>query len=190
MPGAPDPLYVAARCALLDALEAMRAHLDSVIVVGAQAVYIHTGEAELAVAPYTTDSDLALDPTLLGPKPLIEDLLTSAHFRPSASDVGAWTKEMLVDGYPRQMVVDLLVPQSIGGAGRRAARIAPHGKRVARKVAGLEGILIDKDIHEIASLDTTDTRTHRVAGRRSRRFARRQALQDCRTIWRDDAPKR
>lgn len=45
MPGAPDPLYVAARRGLLDALDAVSHHLDAVILAGAQAVYIHTGEA-------------------------------------------------------------------------------------------------------------------------------------------------
>lgn len=60
--GEPDPLYVAARCVLLDALEAIRDHLDALVLVGAQAIYIHAGEAELAVAPYTTDGDLAIDP--------------------------------------------------------------------------------------------------------------------------------
>ena len=45
MPGEPDPQYVRARCVLLDAADALAAHLDSVVLVGAQAVYLHTGEA-------------------------------------------------------------------------------------------------------------------------------------------------
>ena len=48
MPGAPDLLYVLARKALLDAAEALAAHLDSIVLVGTQAVYVHTGEADLA----------------------------------------------------------------------------------------------------------------------------------------------
>jgi hypothetical protein len=71
MNGAPDPLYVAARVALLDALEALGEQRRAVVLVGAQAVYLHTGEATVAVAPYTTDADLAIDPSLLqaSPKP-------------------------------------------------------------------------------------------------------------------------
>ena len=61
--GAPDPLYVAARRTLLDALEAVEMQLDALVLVGAQAVYLHTGEGDLAVAPYTTDADL-VGPTL------------------------------------------------------------------------------------------------------------------------------
>lgn len=37
------PEYVAARRVLLDALEALKDHLPSLILVGAQAVYHHTG---------------------------------------------------------------------------------------------------------------------------------------------------
>ncbi len=46
MSGAPDPLYVRARAALLDAADALAAHLHAIVLVGAQAVYVHTGEAD------------------------------------------------------------------------------------------------------------------------------------------------
>ena len=66
MLGAPDPVYVRARRVLLDALDALREHRGAVLLVGAQAIYLHTGEVDLAVAPYTSDADLALNPTVLG----------------------------------------------------------------------------------------------------------------------------
>ncbi|MDQ3317355.1 MAG: hypothetical protein M3522_08510 [Actinomycetota bacterium] len=68
MPGEsvpPDPLYALARGVLLDALEALNDQGDAVVLVGAQAVYLHTGAAELAVAESTTDSDLGIDPGAL-----------------------------------------------------------------------------------------------------------------------------
>ena len=71
MPGAPDPLYVEARRVFLDALEALREHIDALVLVGAQAVYVHAGEADLAVAPTTTDGDLAIDGAGLGSAPLL-----------------------------------------------------------------------------------------------------------------------
>jgi len=40
----PAPEYVAARRILLDALDALHDHIDSLILVGAQAVYLHTGD--------------------------------------------------------------------------------------------------------------------------------------------------
>ncbi|MEG0363413.1 MAG: hypothetical protein RR600_06350, partial [Aurantimicrobium sp.] len=59
----PDSQVVTARLALLDALEALGDHRDSIIVIGAQAVYSHTGAlTDVALAEITTDGDLAVDP--------------------------------------------------------------------------------------------------------------------------------
>ena len=80
MPGAPDPLYVLARTVLLDALEALGQQRDAVVLVGAQAIYLHTGEIDLAVPEYTTDADVVIDPALLQPRPEIEQTLTSTKF--------------------------------------------------------------------------------------------------------------
>lgn len=57
--------YVAARSVLLDALGGLGPHRDAVVLVGAQAVYLHTGNADFATAPTTTDADLALIPDRL-----------------------------------------------------------------------------------------------------------------------------
>ena len=78
MPGEPDPLYVLARKVLLDALSALESHLDALILVGAQAIYVHTGDADLALPEYTTDGDLAIAPEDLGDSPLLEDALRAA----------------------------------------------------------------------------------------------------------------
>ncbi|MDN5852236.1 MAG: hypothetical protein L0K86_05185 [Actinomycetia bacterium] len=48
--GDSDDLSVRARSVLLDALIALEAHRDSVVVIGAQAIYLHTGGASVAVA--------------------------------------------------------------------------------------------------------------------------------------------
>ena len=77
-----DELYVVARRVLLDALDALGPHRDAVILVGAHAVYMRVGEADLAVAPHTTDGDLAIDPTRLGAIPPLEQVLSQAGFRP------------------------------------------------------------------------------------------------------------
>lgn len=158
MAGEPDPLYVAARHVLLDALEAIEPHLSALVLVGAQAVYLRAGEADLAVAPYTTDGDIALDPTQLGPEPLLEVSMEQAGFRLLEGAVGIWQGQVEVEGVKRTVDVDLLVPESLGGPGRRAARIPPHARRSARKVAGLEGALVDRDLYKIGALDPADTR--------------------------------
>jgi hypothetical protein len=159
MTGAPDPAYVLARRVLLDALDALGAHRDSIILVGAQAVYLHTGASQMAVPEYTTDADLALDPRLLQPHPLLADVLGAAHFRPGKNP-GTWIGASDVE-------VDLLVPDSLGGGGRRGARLEHHGNLVARKAKGLEAALVDHAQHRIVSLEpAVDPRRHdiRVAG--------------------------
>ncbi len=57
-----NEIYVLSRRVLLDALEALGKHRQAVILVGSQAVYLHVGDADLAVAPFTTDGDLAIVP--------------------------------------------------------------------------------------------------------------------------------
>jgi hypothetical protein len=56
---APDPLYIAARRVLLDALNALNEHRGAVVLVGAQAIYLQADEADLdaSVAPFTADAD-------------------------------------------------------------------------------------------------------------------------------------
>jgi hypothetical protein len=104
-----DPRYVAARRVLLDALTALAPHGKAVIVVGAQAIYLRTGLNEIAIAPYTTDGDLALDPTLLGDDPELERSMLDAGFRLSVqggdrAQPGAWFATEKVNGE------DLVVP--------------------------------------------------------------------------------
>ncbi len=50
MSGDPDPVYVRARAALLNAADALAEHLDAVVLVGAQAIHLHTGGSVFAVA--------------------------------------------------------------------------------------------------------------------------------------------
>ncbi len=155
MNGDYDPLYIQAREVLLDALEALGSQRRSVVLAGAQAIYLHAGEADLAIAPYTTDGDIALDPALLEDKPLLEDALRGAGFV-LTTQPGSWAGK---DG----IVVDLLVPASLGGPGKRGARLGVHGKRVARKVHSMEVVLVDKDQHEISSLNQAGSRSFEIA---------------------------
>lgn len=156
-----DPQVVSARRALLDALEALGPHRDAVILVGAQAIYIHTGSAEVALAEFTTDADLAVDPSLLGADPLIESAMTAAGFvpDPDSSALGTWRSR---DWVP----VDLLVPDAVAGEGRRSADLPPHDRRAMRRAVGLEPVLVDNTPMLIESFDPVDVRsfTVKVAG--------------------------
>ena len=166
---ATDELYVLARRVLLDALEALGNHREAVVLVGAQAVYLRVGEADLAVAPFTTDGDLVVDPSVLGGVPPLEQALMAASFVPKSKDsVGVWVTTRPTSGSAdAEIGIDLLVPSSVSpGKGRRAARLPGHDPRVARIVRGLDGALVDADVMHLGSLDATDSRWFevRVAG--------------------------
>jgi len=163
-----DELYVVARRVLLDALDALREHRDAIVLVGAQAIYLRVGEADLAVAPYTTDGDLAVDPTVLAEIPPLEQALKRAGFLPKTKDsVGAWVTHRVTSSHAdTEVAIDLLVPSSVSPAkGRRAARLPGHDARAARIVSGLDGALVDVDTMPLTALDA-DTRSFevRVAG--------------------------
>jgi hypothetical protein len=171
--------YLQARRVLLDALDALGGHRSSVILVGAQAIYVHAGEATFGMAPYTTDADLAIDPRLLEKAPPIQQAMTSAGFRHGVQP-GIWLGT-------DDIQVDLLVPEGVGGTGRRAARLDGHGKMTARKVAGLEGALVENEIMSIGSLRENDDRRFdiRVAGPSALVVAKLYKLWE-----RRDAPRR
>ena len=163
-----DELYVLARRVLLDALEALGPHRGAVVLAGAQAIYLRVGEADLAVAPFTTDGDLVLEPGVLKERPPLEEVLRGAGFQPSSGDsVGIWVTQRSLETGPVSVSVDLLVPASLSpGKGRRAARLAGHDPRVARLVKGLEGALVDRDIMQVGALGDGDGRVYalQVAG--------------------------
>ena len=56
-----DDLLVGARSVLLDALEALDKQRNAVVVVGALAIYLRSGQAIVAIAEATKDGDLAAD---------------------------------------------------------------------------------------------------------------------------------
>ena len=152
-----EPLYVAAREVLLDALDALGEQREALILAGAQAIYIHTGAADLAVAEFTTDGDLVVNPEQLKTQPRLSEAMERAHFR-SGLQPGSWLRDRTVSGIATTIPVDLLVPEAVAGPGRRAARLGDHGDRAGRRVRGLEGALIDHSVMRLNALDEADRR--------------------------------
>ncbi|MFD1544775.1 hypothetical protein [Nonomuraea guangzhouensis] len=153
-------ILVRSRSALLDALAALDAHRDAVIVIGAQAVYLRTAGSPVALAETTKDSDLALDPRVLEDDPLLEQSMGRAGFYrdPAGGQPGAWLNLV---GIP----VDLMVPEALAGVGTRntrGARIPPHDRRATRRARGLEAAVIDNTIMDVTALDPADARVYRV----------------------------
>lgn len=172
-----DPRYVAARRVLLNALTALAAQSDAVIVAGAQAIYLRTGggdvsiapfttDADLAitVAPFTTDGDLALDPDHLEEDPVLEAAMSGAGFTLKQQEgghvePGIWIATTTIDGKEFTVPVDLIVPEGVAGAGRRGARLGIHGNRAARRAVGLEAALVDHSAMTIRALERGDDRS-------------------------------
>lgn len=157
MPGANEirypPEYVAARAVLLDALQALGDHLPAIVVVGAQAVYLHTGAGNFVEPPMTTDGDLALDVALLSEEPEITTALAAADFRPGPNP-GSWVGAGGV-------AVDIMVTPSQSGRTKksaRAARLPGHGEWAARITPGLEPAVVDHAPQMLEALDPSDQR--------------------------------
>jgi hypothetical protein len=152
-----SPEYRQARTVLLDALDGLGPHRDAVVLVGAQAVYLHTGDADFATAPTTTDADLVLVPDLLADEPSVVEAMLAAGFLPG-SQPGSW----LGSG---GIAVDLMAPEALCGTGsRRSARLQPpHDATItARRTLGLEAAVVDNDIRVITALDDGDARSFEI----------------------------
>ncbi len=164
MPGR-DPYYAAATVALVDALIALGPHAGAITLIGAQAVYLRVGDADIPVAPTTTDADLAFNPEILGTGPALETLMRAAGFdlRRNGSSVmpGLWEKRLETGFLAR---VDLLVPAAMSpGSRRRAAPMEGHEDKAAMRVKGIEGAIVDADVMSV--VDDAGRECHiRVAG--------------------------
>lgn len=142
-----DNLVNEAKVALFETLDALGPHRDSVILVGAQAIYQHTGNVDLAIAEFTKDSDLVIDVNNLEASPEISALLKQSGFYQSVGgNPGQWLSR---SGIP----IDLMAPDSLVKGGERSADLAPHHKMTARRAVGLEAAIIDYVIMEIANPD-------------------------------------
>jgi len=153
--------YVEARRVLLDVLTALTPHLDALVLVGAQAVYLRTVGRIETYQPFTTDADVVLDPNLLGPIPPLGQAMERAGFR-LTDEPGIWEAHLTRPGFSEEIVVpvDLIVPEELAPrAGRRSARLpGEHGKATARKSPGLAGAVVDNAPIELASLEGADAR--------------------------------
>jgi len=152
------PEYVLARRALLDVLNVLDAHHESLVLVGAQAVYLHA-PGDLGVPAHTTDGDLTIDPDVLASAPDIDALLRNAGYL-AGQNPGAWES-------PLGVHIDLLVAAGVaGGPGRRSASLEGHGLPTARRTPGLEVALVDNSVMTLRALDLSDPRMHdiKVAG--------------------------
>jgi hypothetical protein len=107
-PGGND-LIVLARRVLLDALEALADHRDALVLIGAQAIYLHARGTSIALPAATKDSDLAIDRRRLADNPHLEDAMSGAGFK-LGRDPGSWLG-------PMDSPVDLMIPETMSDPG-------------------------------------------------------------------------
>jgi hypothetical protein len=126
------------------------------ILVGAQAVYLNVGDATEFLSSYTNDADLALNPALLADEPALEEILAQAGFQ-RRDQPGLWFDANGAE-------VDILVPASIAGRGRRGVDLGKgHERTAAMRAAGLEAAFVDNAPYTITAFDPEDTRSFAIA---------------------------
>jgi hypothetical protein len=150
---------VVARRALMGTLETLQPHLDSLILVGAQAVYLKSNHIELPLAPATSDADIAFDTRSLEVSPEIGKPLREAGYSPNetAKNPGHWIN---AEGVP----LDLFQPRILSnrGAQSRSANLGPHGQDLLRIIDGLNSALVDNSVLTINSFETQDIRSFEI----------------------------
>ena len=147
---------------MLDALEASAPFRGSLILVGAQAVYLRTTEARLTVAAFTLDGDIAIDPGALPSAPPFEDVLSAAGFS-LGMQPGSWKRVVTVEGREVTVDVDFMVPSAVApGSGSRSVDLEGHSRHATRRVRGLEAVLVDHSPMEISAIDAADARRVKI----------------------------
>lgn len=159
-----EELMILARRCLLDALDALRFHLPSLILVGGQAVHLRAGNSIAALAPYTTDADLVVSSAQPASPPTIDEALRDAGFALRANAVGRWTKQFTRLGRDGIDVgVDLLVPPTVSVVKKgRSADLVGHHSKCARIAEGLDCAICDAEYMTLEALEETDRRTVRI----------------------------
>lgn len=172
------PSLAASRLTLCKVLDALGDHYEAITIVGAHAVHERTRGLSVE-STSTKDGDLAVTPGLVVDEPLIEQAMRDSGFRPLMEIAvehpeghpgrrwqgrpGLWGTSITDTGTPVDEV-DLMVPESLAGKGRRSVKaLAEHGKQAVGRVDGLELAVLERDTLQIADLHGGATRAAYVA---------------------------
>ena len=134
------------RRAILNVVEVLAAHAESLTLVGAHAVLLRTMDLDVPRMP-TGDGDLGVTPGLVGDLPSIETLLADAGYEHrTTARPGLWGREPFEESdgtRSHREKIDLLAPHGLSGAASRSKRGVPalqgaHGKLAVGNALGLE----------------------------------------------------
>jgi hypothetical protein len=134
------------RRAIINVVDVLAAHAESLTLVGAHAVLLRTMDLDVPRMP-TGDGDLGVTPGLVGDLPSIEDLLAEAGYEHrTTARPGLWGRAPYdeADGTRSfREKIDLLAPHGLSGTASRSKRGVPalqpaHGKLAVGNALGLE----------------------------------------------------
>ncbi|WP_028709686.1 hypothetical protein [Propionicicella superfundia] len=134
------------RRAIINVVEVLAAHAESLTLVGAHAVLLRTMDLDVPRMP-TGDGDLGVTPGLVGDLPSIETLLAGASYEHrTTARPGLWGREAyeeLDSTRSFREKIDLLAPHGLSGTASRTKRGVPvlqsaHGKLAVGNALGLE----------------------------------------------------
>ncbi|MFV0435328.1 MAG: hypothetical protein ACK5LO_15320 [Leucobacter sp.] len=112
---------------LIETISELQPFHDSLTVIGSHAVYARAeGLFDEYVFESTADADLAVNPEFIGTDPRIIDLLESAGLErahPDRPGIYGYAGENHIPQRTRT-TIDLLVPETFAGKGRRSAGIS------------------------------------------------------------------
>jgi len=134
------------RRAIVNVVDVLAAHAESLTLVGAHAVLLRTMDLDVPRMP-TGDGDLGVTPGLVGDLPSIEMLLGEAGYEHrTTARPGLWGRDPYdeADGTRSfREKIDLLAPHGLSGTASRSRRGVPtlqsaHGKLTVGNALGLE----------------------------------------------------
>lgn len=134
------------RRAIINVVEVLAAHAESLTLVGAHAVLLRTMDLDVPSMP-TGDADLGVTPGLVGDLPSIETLLAEAGYEHrTTARPGLWGRESFEESGGTRSYrekIDLLAPHGLSGTASRTKRGVPalqgaHGKLAVGNALGLE----------------------------------------------------
>jgi hypothetical protein len=146
------------RRAIINVVDVLAVHAESLTLVGAHAVLLRTMDLDVPRMP-TGDGDLGLTPGLVGDFPSIEALLADAGYEHrTTARPGLWGREPYdePDGTRSfREKIDLLAPHGLSGTASRSKRGVPalqpaHGKLAVGNALSLELAVFNRSLVKIA----------------------------------------
>lgn len=152
------------RRAIVNVVNALAVHAESLTLVGAHAVLLRTMDLDVPQMP-TGDGDLGVTPGLVGDVPSIEVLLRDAGYEHrTTARPGLWGRMPYDDADGTRSYrekIDLLAPHGLSGAVSPSRRGVPvmrsaHGKLAVGNAVGLELAAFNRSLMTMA--DFADSR--------------------------------